>query len=610
MSQASIKHTLIFSVILFILVSCIQVLGLFEPWENLLYNWHFLARGPQAPVSNIVIVAIDDESIGWMGSWPWSRNSHAQLIQVLEKAGARLIAFDVLFDSPSSILDQGDVELAKTIQQSNLPIILSAMKTSSAQGVEIQRYPYKPFIKMQNYGYPEPYVDHDGFVRKIAILKQDETGLRESFAYRIWRELEPDLNLNQKTSELKWQGKLVPTFDNNKLLINYAGPASSYPTVPFDQVVDGSFVRRNPDFFKDKIVFVGATALILQDLFYTPFYNFQGQKTRTPGVEVQANILGTLLSGKHILLVSPVYQYLLLFILILISTIIYSRLRVFAGFGVLIGITILLLFISSYLFNSKLLWMTNLTSLLVGLFLSYFVLSFERYLREEREKKRIRSIFSRYVAPNVVNELLLNKESLKLGGEKKEITVLFSDIRNFTSYSESHSPEEVVAQLNEYLEAMTEVIFKYQGTLDKYIGDEIMAIWGAPIAQEDHAQRAVDCAVAQIKRLSELQTKWETEGKQLLNIGIGINTGEVIVGNIGSSNHMDYTVIGDAVNLGARLEAETRKHGTAEKPCHIIIGETTYQSIKETNKHKIKTLGKVTVKGKFKEVNIYEILVE
>jgi adenylate cyclase len=208
-----------------------------------------------------------------------------------------------------------------------------------------------------------------------------------------------------------------------------------------------------------------------------------------------------------------------------------------------------------------------------------------------------------------VNELLKNKESLKLGGEKKDITVFFSDIRSFTTFSESHTPEEVVSLLNEYLDAMTKVIFDFNGTLDKYVGDEIMAIWGAPLSQPNHAELAIKCSIEQIRVLKALQKKWISEGKHPLDIGIGLNTGPMVVGNIGSSAHMDFTVIGDAVNLGARLEAETRNFGTKEAPCHIIISENTYALIKHLDLN-FKPLGEVKVKGKNLSVKIYEVVTE
>jgi adenylate cyclase len=209
----------------------------------------------------------------------------------------------------------------------------------------------------------------------------------------------------------------------------------------------------------------------------------------------------------------------------------------------------------------------------------------------------------------VVNALIKNPGMTKLGGERREITVLFSDIRGFTTFSEKHTPEEVVAMLNEYLGEMTDIIFRWDGTLDKFVGDEILAFWGAPISQENHAELAVKCALNMVKRLKELQLKWESEGKTPLDSGIGINTGEVLVGNIGAEGKkMDYTVIGDHVNLGARVEGLTRKYDA-----RILITEFTLAKIRGAIRDqsiwrlKIEGLEKVTVKGKEKPVEIYKL---
>jgi adenylate cyclase len=201
-----------------------------------------------------------------------------------------------------------------------------------------------------------------------------------------------------------------------------------------------------------------------------------------------------------------------------------------------------------------------------------------------------------------VDELIRDPSKAKLGGDRKEITVLFSDICGFTSFSERHQPEEVVSLLNEYLGAMTNIVFEHEGTLDKFIGDAIMALWGAPVGQPDHAERACRCAVAMIEKLKELQKKWADEGKYVIDIGIGINTGGMVVGNMGAEGKkMDYTVIGDNVNLGARLESLTRQYNS-----HIIISEYTFAKVKDIVE--VTELGTVTVKGKQRPVMIYNLL--
>lgn len=221
--------------------------------------------------------------------------------------------------------------------------------------------------------------------------------------------------------------------------------------------------------------------------------------------------------------------------------------------------------------------------------------------RQVEMTKMIRSTFERFISPKLVEEMLENPDSLKLGGERRMMTVFFSDIRGFTTYSERHEPEHVVSILNEYLTAMTDIVLDFDGTLDKFVGDEIMAIWGAPVPQENHAVLSVLASIEMLRKLQELQASWRQRGIDEIDIGMGINTGDMVVGNMGSLRRMDYTVIGDNVNIGARLEALTRQYD-----CHFIISESTYSHVS----HMIDCvpLQPVTVKGKTKPIMIYCVL--
>jgi adenylate cyclase len=223
-----------------------------------------------------------------------------------------------------------------------------------------------------------------------------------------------------------------------------------------------------------------------------------------------------------------------------------------------------------------------------------------RYFTEEKEKLWIKQAFGHYLSKEVINELLSNPSKLKLGGERRKLTVFFSDVRGFTTFSESHQPEEVVAMLNEILTEQVKMVFKYQGTLDKFVGDELMAFWGAPgvLHLEDHPIVAVRTAIEIQERIKTLQEKWVGEHKEPLKIGIGINSGDMVVGNMGSAEMMDYTVIGDNVNLGARL-------CSAAGPGEIIISEATYEPIKD--QIEAEKLEPILVKGKAKPVSIYKV---
>lgn len=347
---------------------------------------------------------------------------------------------------------------------------------------------------------------------------------------------------------------------------------------------------------------MGATALGIYDLRVTPF------SANMPGIEKHANVIASLLEGRSITKVPLITNLFILLCTGLILSILLPKLRAISGASLSFSFLFAVFLTGYYLFVKKGLWI-DLSYTMVNIILVNTAITVYRYAAEERHARRIRAMFSSYVTEKVVNELIKNPSMAKLGGDRREMTVLFSDIRGFTTFSEKHAPEEVVAILNEYLGAMTEVIFRWEGTLDKFIGDAIVAFWGAPMKQENHAELAVKCALNMVKRLEELQQKWLSEGKPSLDAGIGINTGEVLVGNIGAEGKkMDYTVIEDHVNLGARVESLTRKYNT-----HILITEFTLNKIRDlitTGKlwrTRIHGLEKVIVKGKEKPVEIYEI---
>jgi adenylate cyclase len=224
-----------------------------------------------------------------------------------------------------------------------------------------------------------------------------------------------------------------------------------------------------------------------------------------------------------------------------------------------------------------------------------------KYFVEGREKRQVKKLFSRYVSKDVYEQLVANPSLAALGGSRRHMTVLFSDIRGFTTMSEKGTPEDVVAQLNELFSRMVRVVFDHRGTVDKFVGDMVMALYGAPLDDEDHAEHAVQTALAMIRTLEAMNREWASQGKPELDIGIGISTGDMIAGNVGSESIMSYTVIGDAVNLGARLESLNKDYGT-----RIIISDATRERLK--GRYDIRPLGNVIVKGKSQPVTIYEVI--
>jgi adenylate cyclase len=386
---------------------------------------------------------------------------------------------------------------------------------------------------------------------------------------------------------------VIPIDSEGFMDINFIGGPGSFQHYPYYYFhSDGEITNKS---LENKIILVAAYSAtgIATDIHKSPYGDLFG-------IEHHANALNTILNQDFIIKLSEVQNVLILLAISLLLGFLLPK------FSIVVSMLFTAVFALAYVVASYVLFDTvNLICVFAtpvvqigGIFTSITVY---RVLTEQKEKRYIRQTFAKFVSKSVVDELLKDPEKLKLGGDKKILTVLFSDIRGFTTISERMTPEALVEHLNEYLQAMTDLVIKYDGTLDKYVGDEIMAFWGAPIPQENHAMLTCKAAVEMMRVLGELNDKWKSQGKPELNIGIGLNTGDMVVGNIGSSSRMDYTLMGDNVNLGARLEGTNKVYGTG-----IIMSESTYEYVK---KHVIaRELDLIKVKGKHLPVKIYELI--
>lgn len=447
-------------------------------------------------------------------------------------------------------------------------------------------------------GYFNMLPDPDGVVRAAPLVISQGDRFLAPLALQVLRHAADAsswiLELEQYgVAGIQWEGGWIPTSEEGFMIINYRGRARTFPYVSAVDVLRG---RTRPKEIEDKIVLVGAVATGIFDLRVTP------TDTVFPGVEVHATILDNILKGDYILRTGWVslLDISVLLVLGIGSGALYPRLRPMLG-----AVLMLTAFLGHLYVNTQLLvrygyWLNVIyPSLLIPL--AYLGVAVYQYIKEEREKRRIKSAFQVYVAPAVVGQILKEPESLKLGGEKRILTVLFSDIRGFTGISERMAPEELVRLLNEYLTEMTRVVFRHEGTLDKYIGDAIMAIYGAPLPQEDHPLRACLTALEMLDAVEVLRGRWESQGLPSLEIGIGINTGEMVVGNMGSDRRFDYTVMGDHVNLASRLEGLNKYYGT-----RVLVSEFTAGHVEQCLL--CREVDSVRVKGKARPVKIYEIL--
>ena len=461
-----------------------------------------------------------------------------------------------------------------------------------------------------SYGFIDINPDPDGTLRHaLLIMRYQDQDFFPSLALQSVREYQriPDQEIAAYIAEtglerIQFGKHLLHPSRDGTALINYTGPYRTYQQYSMVDVIDGTVP---PDALKDKVVLVGATAMAIGDLRNTPF---QGGSSSYMGVEVHANIIDNLLHSDErgrTFLTRGIREdlidagFILLFGLVFGAW--FARIKpLYSTLSLVFALVVFGWFVY-FSFVSMGRWLSFVipAGTLVA---NYAVITSLRMIFEEREKRKIRKTFSQYLSPGVIS--LIEKDPQKYirpGGETKELTVMFSDIRGFTGLSEGMTADELVHLLNEYLEEMTDVIFKNLGTLDKYIGDAIMAFWGSPYPQSDHALRACACALEMIRGLEKLNVKWQAEGRKEISIGIGLNTGPVNVGNMGSAKRLAWTVMGDNVNLASRLEGMTKQYR-----CRIVISEGTYRQVAD---HFVcRELDRIRVKGKHQPVVVYELL--
>ena len=385
----------------------------------------------------------------------------------------------------------------------------------------------------------------------------------------------------------------VPTDEAGRLLINYSGRPNTFPHVSISDILDGAVPD---DTFREKIVLVGADATGIYDTRVTPF------STVHPGTEVHANVMDNLISGRFVTRPgwSEIYD---LTAIVLLASIAAIGLWLLSPVSSLVFVAALF---AGHVFNAREmfvrygLWL-NIVYPLVALSGTYVAITVYEYFTEQRERRRLRGAFTQYVAPGVVEDIVKDPSSLELGGEERNLTVLFCDLEGFTSYSEKYSPRQMIQILSDYYARMTEQIFDHSGTLKEYVGDELLAIFGAPVDQEDHASRACRAALAMRDAREALSDSWIEQGRPRLKARTGINTGPMLVGNLGSKYRFSYGVLGDAVNLGSRLEGLNKQYKT-----EILIGESTAAAVED--RFIVREVDRVRAVGKEKSTRIFELI--
>jgi len=614
--------TLLMAIFMFIELSPMETL------EEKLYDYRFKIRGAIKPPEDIVIAAIDEKSLGRFGRWPWSRDKIARLVKRLTEEGAEIIVADIILsegEKNDRILGQaiqkaGNVVLPIVFEfdrESNVPdseFLLNSAFRSVANAERFNQYSpitaKRPLVPVPEIiretmalGHINMFPDRDGTLRWEAMVVEYNGYLFPSIDLQtsaIYLGIPHEKVILNATEGIQLgEKRTIPTDRHGRSLINYYGPWQTFKYLSVSDILESEI---KPGTLQGKIVLIGATAAGIYDLRVTPF------SAVMPGVEKHANVISSIIENRFLRKTNFSANLILLLISGFLFSLLLIKLRSI-GAALTTGLFLVLILGPGYFLFAHQGLCINIAYPSINILLIFIFVMVYNYAIEERTARKIRAMFSSYVTERVVNELIKNPDMAKLGGERREVTVLFSDIVGFTSFSEKYTPEEVVTLLNEYLGAMTEVIFRWEGTLDKFVGDAIVAFWGAPMRQENHAELAVRCALNMVKRLEDIQQKWRSEGKPVLDSGIGINSGEVLVGNIGAEGKkMDYTVIGDHVNLCSRVESLTRQYHT-----HILMTEYTLNQLRDLVTTRcighlaIRGREKALVKGREKSVGIYEV---
>jgi len=532
----------------------------------------------------IVIVGIDEKTLnGLSRNWlEWPRKTYVEVMQHLIDGQAKAVWLDILMTSKSEI--PGDDQTLSAMVQKYPNILLStyyALPNGSGGGWHQPSFE----VPVSQLVHVNVFPDQDGVVRDIPLGVDGDGQIIKAASVELANRL---LSSNQEIHNLQKGGWYkgttpLPTNARNEISFMYAQPPNSSEGFRYYSFLDVLEQKVPSSVFRDAVVLVGAYAPSMNDAFSTPI-----SPTKMYGVEIHANMVQSLLDGKFYTYAPRSLGIALLFVLSLISGYLIDRFTMVKSILFLAGLFIAYTLIEILSIENGLLLpyvypLALLTSLFVWSMISHYRL-------ERKERSYITQVFNRYVSPSIVNEILHHREDLQLGGTSKDVTVLFIDLRGFTSLSEQKPPEEIIGILNEYLQLCTEVIFNHQGTLDKFIGDGVMAFFGAPLDIGDHTEKAVMAAL-------EMKQKAQSFPHPV-SFGMGIHCGEVIVGNVGSKRRLDYTVIGDVVNLASRLESQA-------KPGQILVSEAVHEKMH----HRCSTefLGMREIKGKAQPIPIYEI---
>lgn len=630
---------LIFSAFLATALLLIGQLSLVRETELKLVDYRFrLDPHPEGADTNVVIVAIDDGSLDFFKnngiSWPWPRSFYGYAVDYFTAAGAKAVLFDMQFYEPDidreeteseetdgafaeAMLDNGSIYLGVQLSEDSLAAQTNlsnfTLPVKSMLKKEVQLYhgliaPISVFLhSCRGIGIINVVPDPDGVIRRVPLIHRMQSYSLPQMSFSAWYNCSHiGETITSRKNSVETGDVNIPMDREGNFFVNWYGNragVSPFRYYPFQAVIAsasayfyGGMPQIPPSALRDKYIIIGATAAGLLDLKTNPFTKI------LPGMEIWATTLSNLLNHDFIRFTPSWIDFLIA--LIIIFLVFYFVTHFSAKNGNLLLFLLLVAILGiNYLFWMKSRILLNLIITLLAFMLSYLLIVTISYLLEGKSKREIRRIFTRYLHPDVIRKLEDNPDQVQLGGEEIKATVLYTDIYNFTTISESKTPKKLVEELNEYFQKLTGLVLEHGGLLDKYTGDGIMALFGAPIARDDHALMACRAAIAHKHLRESLRQKQNRTSPEELHINTrtGINSGPLVAGNIGSDKRMDYTAIGDTVNLAARLEGVNKIYKTK-----TIISENTFTLVKD---HFIcRELDFLRVKGKTQPTRIYELI--
>jgi adenylate cyclase len=563
------------------------------------------------PDTKIKMIKIDSKSLEAIGQFPWDRSVYAKLIEKLEQGKAKAIGLDVMIPEPSKDPKQ-DQALAEVMAKYNnivLPVNFNfPAKQKANDMLEYDRIevPTAAINAPQSQlAHVNVFPDNDDKVRRLIVGLPEKNGkVVEAFSVKLANfALDDAQKVRWDETERKWYrgSEVIPVNARNQVITQYyTSPRqekdlkTGYDSFSFSDVLNDKVDAR---LFENDIVLIGPFTTGLQDEYMTPM----SRAIKMFGVEIHANMVQSILENKFWSELSKPYGIVILALVVLLGAYLFERFKGKTSLFMFLGLMVLYMIVF-IVANEALHTYIPIFYPLLAIILMYVWSIVSHYMAERRERSRVTGIFGRFVPKAVVDQMLATGEEVKLGGERMDISLIFVDIRGFTTLSEKLEPEQVIQFLNEYLDVCTKAIFKFNGTLDKFIGDGVMAIFGAPIRYDNHAEMAVRAALEMKKQTAMLEARLMEKLGFTVRFGVGINCGPAIVGNIGSEElRLDYTAIGDTVNLTARLESNA-------KPGEILISDNIYERV--SHLFEIESMGEIKVKGKELPVTIYQVHAE